>query len=218
MDALRSQRGLRAARVSEALVSGLVRACAAVRLPAVVSAVLAALCGRSPRLADDGPLSGSGWLLGTAWACRSSPGVALSSWSRLRPRHRQCLWASVRSAESNWWSDVPGQGRRPSTGRSDTVICCCCSDRRLRRELGAPGAARTVATCCRRVAGTGRLAGPARTPRRPGPRPCRSRSSIFSLRLPVFEVDQSACLRPAAAKVVSAPASRATGQASASRR
>jgi len=32
--------------------------------------------------------------------------VAPSSWSRLRPRHRQCLWASVRPAESNWWAGM----------------------------------------------------------------------------------------------------------------
>ena len=68
-----------------------------------------------------------------------------------------------------------GQGRRPSTGRSDTVICCCCSDRRLRRELGAPGAAHAVATSCRRVAGTAIRAGPVRRLRRPGRRLCRSR-------------------------------------------
>ena len=34
---------------------------------------------------------------------------ALGSWSRIRRRHRQCLWASVRPAESNWWSDVPAR-------------------------------------------------------------------------------------------------------------
>jgi len=46
--------------------------------------------------------AGRSQLLWRCWACRSSPVVALSSWSRLRPRHRQCLWASVRPAESNW--------------------------------------------------------------------------------------------------------------------
>ena len=48
-------------------------------------------------------------LLWHCWACRSSPVAALSSWSRFRRRHRQCLWASLMPVESNWGRMYPAR-------------------------------------------------------------------------------------------------------------
>ena len=57
-------------------------------------------------------------------------GAAKAAVGDVREARSESLWASVRTAESNWWSDVPGRAGGPSTGRSGPVICCSCSDRR----------------------------------------------------------------------------------------